>query len=101
MATGHGGAGQPMVKDPNPQEQNTNDQDDYQHEDIDSFEEVDYEDYVSIKTLTRELDHLRHKVEIAKGYPTEATSHLECELHRLFLEIWPSAPPEPLDDVVQ
>ena len=32
---------------------------------------------------------------------TEATSHLECELHRLPLAFHPSAPPEPLDEVLQ
>ena len=31
----------------------------------------------------------------------EAIHHLECELYRLSLTLQPSAPPEPLDEVLQ
>ena len=44
---------------------------------------------------------LLHKVEATENQPTEAISHLECELHRLTLALCPSAPPEPLDKVLQ
>ena len=40
-------------------------------------------------------------METAKGLPTESISCLEYELHRLFLAFHPSAPPEPLEDVLQ
>ena len=57
--------------------------------------------HTTLKALTRELDHLQHRVETAKGHPTEAINHLEHGLHRLSLAVCPSALPEPLDDVLQ
>ena len=41
------------------------------------------------------------RVETAKGKPMEAIHCLEHELHRLSLTFQPSAPPEPLDKVLQ
>ena len=41
------------------------------------------------------------RVETAKGQPTEAINCLEHELHTLSLALCSSAPPEPLDDVLQ
>ena len=37
MATHHGGTGQPLERDPNPQEQDIDTPNDYQHKDIDVF----------------------------------------------------------------
>ena len=54
-----------------------------------------------MKELTKELDHLKHKVEATKNQPTEARNHLECKLHRLSSVPHPSALPEPLDEVLQ
>ena len=54
-----------------------------------------------MRELTNEVDHLQHKIEVAKGQPTEARNHLEHELCRLSLALHPSAPPEPLDEVLQ
>ena len=51
--------------------------------------------------LTKALDHLQIKVDATKGQPTEAINHLECELYRLSLALHPSAPPEPLHDILQ
>ena len=96
MATYHGGTGQPLEMDPNPQAQDIDIPIDYQ-EDIDDFENVDHENHMQLKELTNELDHLWHKVEGTENPPTEALSHLECELHRLSLALCPSVPPEPLD----
>ena len=59
---------------------------------------------MQLKELTNELDHLQHKVKATENQPTEAISHLECEVHRLSLAFYPSAPPEPLepqDEVLQ
>ena len=53
------------------------------------------------RPLTRNLDGLQHRVESAEGQPMEAINHLEHELHRLSLTFWPSALPEPLDEVLQ
>ena len=67
----------------------------------DNFEKVEHENHTTLKTLTWELDHLQHRVETAEGQPTEAIDCLEHELHRLSLVLHPSAPLEPLDDVLQ
>ena len=44
---------------------------------------------------------MQHRVQTAEGQPTEAINHLEHELHRLSLALHSSAPPKPLDDVLQ
>ena len=66
-----------------------------------NFENVEHENNTTLKTLTRELDHLWHRVETAKGQPTEAINCLECELYRLSLGLCPSVPLECLDYVLQ
>ena len=45
MATHHRGTGQPLERDPNPQEQDTDTPDDYLHEDLDGFENVENENH--------------------------------------------------------
>ena len=70
-------------------------------EDIDDFENGDHENHTQLRDLTHEVDYLWHKVEANESRPTEAISHLECELNRLILTLCPSAPPEPLDKVLQ
>ena len=90
-----------MERDPNPQEQDIDTPDDYQHEDIDDFENVENENHTQLNDLTKALDHLQIKVDAAEGQPTEAINCLEHELHRLSLALHPSAPPEPLDDILQ
>ena len=47
------------------------------------------------------VDYLQHKVEANKTRPIEAISPLKHELNRLTLILHPSAPPEPLDEVLQ
>ena len=101
MATHHEGTGQPSERDPNPQEQDIDTPDDYQHEDIDDFENVENENHTQFNDLTKALDQLPITVDATEGQPTEAINCLECELHRLSLALCPSAPPEPLDDVLQ
>ena len=101
MATHHRGTGQPYERDPNPQDQNIDTQDDYQHEDIDNFENVENENHTQLNVLTKALDHLQIKVDAAKGQPTEAIICLECELYRLSLALCPSALPEAPDDVLK
>ena len=90
----------PWELDPNPQVQDIDIPNDYP-EDIDDFENVEHDNHMQLKELTNESDHLQHKVEATENLPTEAISHLECELHRLSLVICPSAPSEPLDEVLQ
>ena len=101
MATHHRGTGQSLERNPNPQEQDIDTPNDYQHEDMDDFENVEGENHTQLKDLTKALDHLQHKVDTTEGQPTEAIKCLECELHRLSLALHPLAPLEPLDEVLQ
>ena len=100
MATCHGGAGQPSDRDPNLPKQDT-DITSKHLEDIDNFENVEHENHTVMKTLTRNLDNMQQRVENAEGQPMDAINHLECELHRVLLNLQPPVPPEPLDEVLQ
>ena len=62
MATHHGGTGQLLKKDPNPQDQDIDIPNDYYHEDIDDFENVENEIHSRLRDLTNEVDHLGHKI---------------------------------------
>ena len=90
-----------MDRDSAPHEHSTDAPSDYNQEDMDNFENVEHENHTTLKALTRNLDDLWHRVETAKGQPMAAINCLECELHRLSLMFQPSAPPEPLDKVLQ
>ena len=68
---------------------------------MDNFENAEQENHTNLKTLTQDLDDLCHRVEAGKGQPMEAINCIEHELHRLSLVLHSSAPPEPLDDVLQ
>ena len=92
-------AGQPLGRDPNLPEQGTDILSDHL-EDMDNFENVKQKNHTTLKALTRNLDILQHRVETAKGQPMEAINCLEHELHRLSLTFQPSAPPEPVDEVL-
>ena len=72
MATHHGGTGQPLERAPTPHEQDTDTLSKCHHEDMDNFENVEHENQTTLKALTRELDHLQHRVETAEGQPKEA-----------------------------
>ena len=100
MATCHGGAGQPSDRDPTLPTQGTDIPSNHL-EDMDNFENVEQENYTTMKALTRNLDDLQHQVGTAEGQPMEAIHHLECNLNRLSLTFQPSAPPKPLDEVLQ
>ena len=100
MAIHHGGRGQPLDKDPNLHEQDTDIPSDHL-EDMDNFENVEHENHTTLKALTRDLDDLRHIGETAKDQPMEAINHLEHEIHKLPLAFHPSAPLEPLDDILK
>ena len=101
MATHHRGAGQPLDRDITPHGQDIDILNDYHHEDMKNFENVEQENHTNLKTLTQDLDDLCHRVQAGKGQPTEAINCIECELHRLSLALHSSALPEPLDDVPQ
>ena len=101
MATCHRGAGQPLDRDITPHGQDIDILNDYHHEDMDNFENVEQKNHTNLKTLTQALDDLHHRVEAGEGQPTKAINCIEHELHRLSLALCSSVPPEPLDDVLQ
>ena len=51
--------------------------------------------------ITRELDDLYQWVQSGEGHPSEALNHIECELQTLSISLHPSAPPEPLEEVLK
>ena len=69
-----------MESNHNPQEQDIDTPNDYQHEDIDNFENVEDENNTQLNDLTKALDYLQLKVDTTEGQPTEAINCLECEL---------------------
>ena len=83
MTTHHRGTGQPLERDPTPHEEDTNILSEYHHEDMGNFENMEHENHTTLKALTRELDHLQHKVDTVEGQPMEAINCLEHELRRL------------------
>ena len=58
MATHHRGTGQPLEKDGTPQDQDIDIPNDYQHKDIDDFENVENENHTQLIDLTNEVGHL-------------------------------------------
>ena len=58
MATHNRGTGQPLERDPTPQEQDNDTLDHYQHEGFDDFENVENENHTQLNDLTKALDHL-------------------------------------------
>ena len=55
----------------------------------------------TLVTLTWDLDDLCYRVLAGEGQPIEAIHCIEHELHRLPQALHPSAPPEPLNNVLQ
>ena len=66
---------------------------------MDDFENVEDENHTRLRDLSNKVDHLCHKIEVTEGQ--HVIYCLECELHGLSLALCPSAPPEPLDEVLQ
>ena len=103
MATYHGGAGQPLDRDatPNGKDTDVDIPNNYHHENTDDFETIEQGNHANLATLTLELDDLCHRVQAGEGQPMEALHHIEHELQKLSIALCPSAPPEPLNDVLQ
>ena len=74
---------------------------DYHHEDSIDFENVEQENHTNLATLMRDLDDLCHRIQAGEGQPMEALHHIEQELQRLSIALYPSAPLEPLDDILK
>ena len=103
MATHHGGSGQPLDRDANMTRKDI-DVDiphDFHHEDTDDFENVEPENSTSLAAITSELDDLSYQVQAEEGQPVEALHHIEQKIQRLSLTLHPSAPMEPLEDVLK
>ena len=90
-----------MEEAPSPHEHDSNIPSEYHSEEMDKLDNVEHEHHTTLKTLTTEFDNLCHRVETAEGQPTEPINNLEHELHRLSLAFHSSAPPKPLDEVLQ
>ena len=102
MATHHGGSGQPLDRDTsNGKDTDVNIPHNYHHEDTGDFENVEQENHTNLATLTRKLDDLCHRVQTGEGQPMETLYHIEDELQRLSISLHPSAPPEPLDNILK
>ena len=68
---------------------------------MDNLENTEQETHTNLKTLTQDLYELCHRIQTSKGQPMDAINCIEHQLHRLSLALCSSAPPEPLDDVLQ
>ena len=103
MATHHGGTGQPLDRDDNPYQKDTEAHipHDYDHDDTGDIGTIGQEHHTNLAILTWEPDDLYHIVQAAEGQPAEALDHIEHELQRLSIALHPSALPEPLDDGLQ
>ena len=103
MATHHGGSGQPLDSDINAHKITDTEIDHAQgfhHVNTDDFQESEPDNPTRLATITRELDDLHQWVKAGKGQPLEALSCIEHELQRLSISLCPSAPPEPLEDML-
>ena len=103
MATHHRSAGQSLDRDDTPHGKDTEAHfpHDYDHEDTDDSGTIGQEHHTNLANLTWELDDLCHRVQAGEGQPAEAPNCTEHKLQRLSIALCPSAPPEPLDDVLQ
>ena len=79
MATCHGGTGQPLDRDANPNGNDTDVdiQDNYHYENTGDFEPIGQENNTNLANLTWELDNLCHRVQARESQPAEALHHIE------------------------
>ena len=103
IATHHGDPGQPFDRDATPNDTDTDVdiQNNYHHADTGDFEPIGQENHTNLANLTNELDELHQRTQAREDQPAEALQHIEQELQRLSIALYPSAPPEPLNDVLR
>ena len=104
MATNHGGSGQHLDRDINAHK--TTDAEiehaqEFHHINKNDFEDSETNNPTRLTAITRELDDLHQQVQSGEGQPIEGLNHIEHELQRLSISLHPSAPPEPLEEVLQ
>ena len=103
MASHHGGSGQHLDRDINAHETT-----DTEIEQAQEFHHVNTNDFKAsypnnparLTAITRELDDL-WEVQTGEGQPSEALNCIECKLQRLSISLHPSAPPDPLKDMLK
>ena len=104
MATCHGGSGQPLDGDINAHKDTDTDIEqtqDFHHVNTNDFEESDPNNPARLTLITRELDDLYQWIQAGEGQPLEVLNCIEHELQRLSISLHPSAPPEPLEDMLK
>ena len=104
MATHHGGPGQPTDRDISAHETtdtNIEQAQEFHQVNANYFEESEPNYPTRLTLITRELDDLCQCVLAGEGQSAGALHHIECELQRLPIALCPSAPPEPLDDILK
>ena len=98
MATHHGGTGIPLVA-ANPPHTENDLVPPYDHqEEIDNKEQ---DENTQLKELTNVVNDIQHQLDATNYEPKETINRIERELCRLTLALCPSAPPEPLYELLQ
>ena len=102
MATHHRGSGKPLDREVNMTRNNTNFDipQDFHHEDTDDFENVEHKNPTKLAAYTRELADLCQKIQAEETQHTVSLHHIEWELQQLSILLNASAPPEPLEEVL-
>ena len=72
----------------------------FHHVSPNDFEESNPNNPTKLTLITKELDDLHQQNQAGEGQPSEALNCIECKLQRLSLSLCPSAPLEPLGDVL-
>ena len=65
------------------------------------FKESETNNPTRLTAITRELDDLHQWVQAGEGQPLEALNDIEHKLLTLSISLHPSAPPEPLEDMLK
>ena len=100
MATQHGGSGQHLDRDITAHK-TTDTEIEHAQELHHDFEDSDTYNPTRLTAITRGLDDLCQCVQAGEGQPSEALNCTDCKLQRLFISIHPSAPLEPLEEVLK
>ena len=106
MGTCHGCSGQPLDRDINVTREaheatETEDMQGFHPVETDHYEDLEHNNPAKLTAFTRDLDDFCQGIQAEEGQPLEALNHIEWELQRLSLWLNPSAPIEPLGDVIK
>ena len=104
MATHHGRSGKPLDRDINAHKATESDieqTENFHHVNTNDFEQSDPNNPTRLILLTRELDDLDQQIQAEEGQPSEVLNDIEHELQGLSISLHPSAPLEPLEDMLK